>query len=193
MKILIYDNNKQDLEKFCSMINLYPIEILVDKASNYEDILYFLNNHNYEKIFINYDDDTGKKLLNVIIEKNPQQNVFLLSERNDCPLEKNCDLCKSKFKKNIIIKPLSQNQLTKIISRKFTCENEFLSTKEFNLKKIKKKVQLEYPYLKFEYCKDRDSFLSDNIPTSALVFVTDLLTQHEITFQVTHKNQIIIQ
>lgn len=193
MRILIYDNSKQNLEKFCNMIDLYPIEIIVDKASNYKDILYFFDNHYYDKIFIDYNDDIGKKLLDKIIEKNPLQKIFLLSDKNDCPLEKNCELCKNKFKKNIIIKPLSQNQLTKIISRKFTCENEFLSTKEFNLEKIKKRVQLEYPYLKFEYCKDRDSFLSDNIPTSALVFVTDLLNQHEIPFQVTHKNQIVIQ
>ncbi|RXJ88710.1 hypothetical protein CRV01_08765 [Arcobacter sp. CECT 8983] len=193
MRILIYDNNKQDLEKFCNMINLYPIEIIVNKASNYNDMLYFFNKHYYDKIFIDYNDDIGKKILNTIIETNPHQKIFLLSDKDNCPLEKNCELCKDKFRKSIIIKPLSQNQLTKIISRKFTCENEFLSTKEFNLKKIKKKVQIEYPYLKFEYCKDRDSFLSDNIPTAALVFVTDLLIQHDITFQVTHKNQIIIQ
>lgn len=193
MRILIYDNNKQDLEKFCNMINLYPIEIIVDKASDYNDIIYFISQHIYDKVFIDYNDDIGKKLVTEIVEKNPKQKIFLLSDSYDCPLERNCDLCKDKFKKNIIIKPLSQNQLTKILSRKFTCENEFLSEKEFKLKKIKKKVQIEYPYLKFEYCKDRDSFLSDNIPTSALVFVTDLLNKHNIAFHVTHKNQIVIQ
>lgn len=193
MRILIYNNNKDDLEKFYNMITLYPIEIIVDKASDYNDILYFLDKHYYDKIFIDYIDDIGKKLLNKILEKDPKQKVFLLTEEDDCPLEKNCEVCKSKFKKNIIIKPLSQNQLTKIISRKFTCENEHLSTKEFILEKIKKRVQSRYPYLKFEYCKERDSFLSDNIPTSTLVFVTELLSQHNIKYHVTHKNQIIIQ
>ncbi|XPV54489.1 MAG: hypothetical protein ACNI3H_05920 [Halarcobacter ebronensis] len=62
MRILIYDNNRQDLEKFCNMINLYPIEIIVDKASDYKDILYFFDNHYYDKIFIDYNDDIGKNL-----------------------------------------------------------------------------------------------------------------------------------
>jgi len=193
MRILIYNNNYNELEKFCSMISLYPIEIIVDKGSNYEDIIYFINHHTYDKIFIDYNDDIGKKIVKKVIEKNPKQKIFLFNEEYDCPLDKNCDICNDHFEKNMIINPLSQNQLTKILSRKFTCESEHLTQKEFCLAKIKKQVHFKYPYLKFEYCKTRDSFLSDNIPTSALVYVTDLLSKYEIDFQVTHKNQIVIQ
>lgn len=193
MRILIYGNNKNGLENFCSMISLYPLEIIIDKASDYNDCIYFYTKHDYEKVFIDFDDDIGKKFLSKILDINPKQKVFILNNKNICVLEKNCEYCKENFHKNIIIKPLSQNQLTKILSKKFSCEYENLSEKEFNLEKIKKEVQSKYPYLKFDYSKQRDSFISDNIPTSALVFVTDLLSQYEIEFQVTHKNQIVIQ
>ncbi|RXK11724.1 hypothetical protein CP965_13225 [Halarcobacter mediterraneus] len=188
---MIYNNNSAEFEKFCSMIELYPINIIVDKASSYNDIIYLTKQNQYEKIFVDYDD-IGKKIVNQILKKNPKQKIFLMNENFECPMEKDCYTCRKKYQKNIIIKPLCQNQLTKILSRKFTCESENLSHKEFTLEKIKKKVQQKYPYLTFDYCKDRDSFLSNNISTSALVYVTDLLNKHQIEFQVTHKNQILI-
>ena len=193
MKILIYDSNIHNLEKFCNMLSLYPIKIIVDKSSKHCDIIDFITKYSYDKVFIDYDNNIGKKILGEILQIKPKQKIFLLSQKDECPVGKNCEFCKSNYKKHIIIKPLSQDQLTKIISRKFTCESEFLSKKEFILEKIKKEVQLEYPYLKFDYCKNKDSFLSENLPTSALVFITNLLNQYEINFHVTHKNQIIIE
>lgn len=193
MRILIYDNNKNDLERFCNMIKLYPIEILVDKASDYEDILFLYSKHFYEKVFIDYDDEIGKKIFSYIVNQNSNQKIFLLCEQHHCLDEDSCLNCIANTKKHFIIKPLHQNQLTKIISKKFTCEKKHLSKKEFNLLKVKKKVHENYPYLKFDYCKTRDAFLSDNIPTSALVFVTDLLSEENIDFHVTHKKQIVIK
>jgi len=192
MRILIYDNDMQNLEKFCNMISLYPIEIIVDKASNYNDMINFFFNYTYENIFIDYDD-IGKKITQKIITKKPSQKIYLFTNNNECFLEKDCEVCSLKYKKNIIIKPLSQEQLTKILSRKFICETKDLKDKEFIIEKIKKYVNYKYPYLKFDFCKDSSSYISDYIPIYTLVFATDLLNSHGIKFKVPNPNQILIE
>lgn len=193
MRILIYDNNPNDLQKFSEMMHLYPLDFIIDKVSDLDDALYMFEKHNYDKVFIDFNDAIGKKLVSKIIEINPEQKMFLLNDEYECiksPID--CEDCKKRYNKEMIIKPLMQSQLTRILSKNFICENFELSEKEFMLERVKKAVHKKYPYLKFDYCKERDSFISDNIPTSALVFITDLLSLYEIEYHVSHKNQIII-
>ncbi len=62
MRILIFNTNEKDTQNLISMIKIFPIDIIVDKASTYFDTMNFYKNHSYEKVFIDMDNDEGKKI-----------------------------------------------------------------------------------------------------------------------------------
>ena len=57
MKILIYDNNPDDLSKLCTMIETLPINFLRDKVSEYDDCIEFYDKYSYDMVFIDFADE----------------------------------------------------------------------------------------------------------------------------------------
>lgn len=192
MRILIYDNNINDLNKLASMIKIFPIETIIDKVSDYIDCMQMYDKHNYEKLFIDYTDDIGKKIADEIIKINPKQRIFLINDNCDCMSNKDCITCRQSFNKETIIKPLNQQQLSQIISKNFKCESFKKTQPEFTIEKIKKSVYKEFPYFKLHFDKKRQMFLSEPMPISILVYMVQLFKEHNVEYEVQDTERIKI-
>ena len=192
MRILIYDNNINDLNKLSSMIEAFPIETIIDKVSDYKDCIEIYIKHNYDKLFIDYTDDIGKKIAKELIALNPRQRIYLLNDTFECLYEKDCINCKEKLNRETIIKPLNQLQLSKIISKNFKCESFNKNEFEFQLEKVKKSIQNEYPYFKFKFDKNTKILKSEPMPISILVYIIEQLQQNNIEYEVEDNEKIRI-
>ncbi|WP_072681786.1 hypothetical protein [Arcobacter sp. LA11] len=192
MRILIYDNNLSDLNKLSSMIEAFPIETIIDKVSDYKDCIQMSKKHNYDKLFIDYTDDIGKKIAKKLLEIDPKQRIYLLNDNFDCIDEKNCEKCKKEFNKDTIIKPLNQVQLSKIISKNFKCESFNKSEFEFQIEKVKKSIINEYPYFKFEFDKKNKILKSEPMSISILVYIIEQLQHNNIKYEVEDNEKIRI-
>lgn len=193
MRLLIYDNDINDLNKISQMIKTFPIETIVDKVSDYNDCILMYKQHIYDKLLIDYTDDIGKKIANKIIETNPKQRLYLLNDEFDCTGEKDCEKCKKQHNKETIIKPFSQLQLSKIISKQFKCESFKKNEFEFKLEKVKKSIYNEYPYFKFYFKENKSMLISDPMSISILVYITELLMNNTIDYQVINNQKILLK
>lgn len=193
MRLLIYDNDINDLNKISLMIKTFPIETIVDKVSDYNDCILMYKQHVYDKLLIDYTDDIGKKIANKIIETNPKQRLYLLNDEFNCAGDKDCVKCKKEYNKETIVKPFNQFQLTKIISKQFKCESFKKNEFEFKLEKVKKSIYNEYPYFKFEIKEDKKMLLSSPMSISILVYITELLMNNTIDYQVINNQKILLK
>lgn len=109
MKLLIIDNDPDTIELF-SYFNstlLFDITFLEDEK-NFQ--LY--EKHLYSFIILDFSFDFGKKMLNYIVQNNPEQNIIILSKKleHSCYSE-GCDFCQSHYKKLRLLKPLKIDEL----------------------------------------------------------------------------------
>lgn len=192
MRILIYDNNLNDLNKLSSIIESFPIETIIDKVSDYKDCIEIYKKHNYDKLFIDYTDDIGKKIAKELTYKNPKQRIYLLNDKYECLHDKDCQVCKENFNQETIIKPINQFQLCKIITRNFKCESFNKNEFEFKLEKIKKSIINEYPYFKFKFNKNSKELLSEPMSIAILVYIIEQLQENHIEYQVEGNEKIIL-
>ncbi|MDA7817415.1 hypothetical protein N9A28_04445 [Sulfurimonas sp.] len=94
-KILIYDNNKKDVDYFCELLNNIHIDFEIDKLSHYDDFMEIYPHHLYDIVFIDFSDKNGKKILSHFQKNNPKQKVALLSDSFECVENmENCEMCK---------------------------------------------------------------------------------------------------
>ncbi|MDD2697902.1 MAG: hypothetical protein PHF17_03770 [Arcobacteraceae bacterium] len=121
MKILIYDNNPNDLSKLCDMLQSIPTDFIIDKVSHYQDGFEFFSKYEYDMVFIDFADDIGKKLLAFILEIKPKQKVVIMSEISGCSDVHSCENCKEKYNKQRVLKPIAQNELLKIVVKEENC------------------------------------------------------------------------
>lgn len=190
MRILIYDNDKNSVEELYTMIKLYPLNTIVDKASDYEDSMEFYKRHNYDKVFIDLSDDIGKKISRKILEINPNQNIYLINScypsynSENCKGNEYCKECKTLKTKKNIIKPIEHKQLGQILSKKFICETANMDPFTFVIEKIKKSTQKRYPYIKIVYDKKESTLKTEQINVQVLVYITNLLSEHNVDYQV---------
>ena len=169
MRILIYDNDINDLEQLFNMIKAFPIETIIDKVSDFNDTKNMFENHNYDKIFIDFNDHIGKNISKYIMQIKPTQEIILLNKDFECLDERDCSICTKMANKKILIKPINQQQLSKVISKNFICDcfhkNEF----EFKLEKIKKLINQEFPYFNFNINKKELMIKSEPMTTTIIV------------------------
>lgn len=194
MRILIYDEDQNEVESLYQMIKLLPIQTVVDIVTNYEDSINMYSNYEYKKVFINYFEDKGKNLEKYIIEKNPKQKLILLKDNYDCIHLHSCHECKSYFNKFLVIKPINISQLPQIINNNFECEGFSKTLFQYNLDMIKKKIKHKYPTIIYD--EDNNKFLFDEIPNSFVVelFIelTTLLSKHNIKYRIFENKSISI-
>lgn len=184
MRILIYDNDRNSIDELYSMIKLYPIDTIIDKVSDYKDCIDFYKKHNYDKVFIDLSDDIGKKIKDEILEINPLQNIYLINEEYPNFNHESCEECKVAKNKRNIIKPIDHRQLGRILSKNFICETHKMDHFTFIVEKVKKSAQKKYPYIKIDYDKENATLKTEQINVQVLVYITNLLSEHQIDYQV---------
>ena len=99
MRILIYDNNSEDTKYLYELIQQLPLDILVDKVSDYTDEVYLYSKHTYDIVFIDFQDDIGKKLLSYILKKNSQQKIITIGSTAECSENLGCGHCQTNYTK----------------------------------------------------------------------------------------------
>ncbi|XPV67534.1 MAG: hypothetical protein ACNI25_09415 [Halarcobacter sp.] len=194
MRILIYDNNQNEVESLYQMIKLLPIQTIVDIVTTYEEAIHLYSLYEYNRVFINYIDTKGKDLERYIMDKSPQQNIILLKDTYDCIHLHSCKKCKEFFNKFLVIKPINISQLPKIINDNFECEGYSKTLYQYNLDKIIKRIKHKYPTIIFD--KEKNKFKFDDIPNSFIVelFIdlTTQLSQHNIEYRIYENKSIDI-
>ncbi len=191
MRILIYDNNIEDIVYLHGLIQQLPLDILIDKASDYLDEIALYNNHKYDIIFIDVIDDIGKKLLSYILNKNPKQKIISMTDTSDCIHTISCDLCLAKYNKSKFIKPINIDDILNIFLNNNTCSLSFCDNKILlELSLLNKNINsytLNMDNLRFN--KKRNYNMSNVKDTVELV---EKLTSLNIDFKI-EKNYIQIQ
>jgi hypothetical protein len=182
MRILIYDNNPDDLSKLCAMIESLPISFLVDKVSDYNDCIEFYDKYTYDMVFIDFADDIGKKILSHILEKNPTQKVVTISDIEVCSEKQGCDFCATTYNKKRVIKPIKEVELFKLFSKnepcKLYCNNDLL----IKLDLISKDINyLSFDKEQFTFIKNGQNYYKE---MSDMVRLTYALTEENINFEI---------
>ncbi len=121
MRVLIYDNNPDDLEYFCGLLKQLPLDILIDKISDYKDGIYLYEKYIYNILFIDFKDDIGKKLLSDILKINSEQRIITINDLADCSKDLGCIYCQTNYDKCKIIKPINMEDIQNIFLNKNVC------------------------------------------------------------------------
>ncbi len=182
MKILIYDNNQQDMEKFCDLIKAISFDLQIDKLSDYKDFETIYLKENYDVVFIDTNDNNGKELLKFVKNYNPKQKLVILNNQFDCTEEKGCEYCQNKYHKTRLIKPLNVADIAYALkdkSCKDYCNENDLILKLLVISKSFSNLNFDKENLKFTH-----KIYQNNIFTSQLINFTHQLSLNNIKFKV---------
>lgn len=183
MKILIYDNNPEDLSKLCAMLEALPMKFFIDKLSHYEDCIEFYDKHHYEIVFIDFADDIGKKILSYILEKNPKQKIVTMSDAYECSEQRGCDFCMTRYDKRRITKPIEDNELFKILLRKEPCKSYCSDELLIKLEIISKGMHyLSFDKEQFTFVKSGQNHHKEMIE---IIKLSSALSEANIHFELT--------
>lgn len=174
------------------MIKQMPIKTYIDKVSNYDDFINLYSQHQYEKLFIDFSDPVGREISHFIKTNHPKQSIVLLNEHYNCLALSSCQECQENLNADSLIKPFTQGQIIKVITNHFECESFNKSQFEFTLAKIKKQINQDFPYVKYDNSLLRLDSISDSLRTSAVVSITDMLLKNDIKFSVDENHSIKI-
>jgi hypothetical protein len=181
MKILIYDNNQEDLSKLCEMLEALPMKFFIDKLSHYEDCIELYDKHNYEIVFIDFADDIGKKILSYILEKNPKQKVVTMSDVCECSEKRGCDFCMTRYDKKRVTKPIAENELFKILLRKEPCKSYCNDELLIKLEIISKGINyLSFNKEQFAFIKNGQNYHKE---MSEVIKLSSALSETNIDFE----------
>lgn len=186
MRILIYDNNLEDLENLCMMVQDLPFDTFIDKLSDVDDFIHVYNRHEYNIVFIDVNYNEGKELVRFIEKKNPSQRIAVINNGGKVFSHQKCSFCKENFNKYRVSKPVNMQEVINVFKGK-KCEynsDDRLLTKLMILSK---------PYLFMELDKKSLKFTSKNSTSfiSSVVNLTEELSANDINYEV-HEDYIQI-
>ncbi len=191
MNILIYDNNPADLSKLCEMLEMLPIDLLVDKVSNFDDGMALYAKNHYEIIFIDFQDDIGEKLLTLILEKNPLQRVVTISDIEKCSEQHGCNYCINTYNKKRLTKPIDTGDLLNVFVKKEPCALYCNDSLLLKLEKISKEVKsIRFDKELFSFVKNYDT--TQHRTTSDMIHLVYRLNEENINFESTDNGMKII-
>lgn len=182
MNILIYDNNPADLSKLCDMLEMLPIDLFVDKISNFDDGMSLYAKNNYELVFIDFQDDIGEKLLTSILEKNPLQRVVTISDIERSSEKNGCNYCINIYNKKRLTKPINQDDLVNVFVKKERCVLYCNNGLLLQLEKISKELKsIQFDKKTFTFMKNSDTTSHRNI--SDMIHLVHRLNEENIHFE----------
>ena len=182
MKILIYDNNLEDLAKLCKMIESLPLDFYIDKISHYEDCVALYDKYQYGIVFIDFTDDIGKKFLAYILEKNPKQRIVTISDEHECSEEDGCFSCSQKYNKQRVIKPITISELIKILTKQQVCSSYCSDNLLIQLEVIAKDISsLVFDKKDFTFMRKEQNYHKE---MAEMIQLTYALAEKNIKFKV---------
>lgn len=191
MRILLYDNDPDELESLYYMLSAISEEFHIDKVMDTDHGQTLYKQHTYEYIFINTDCNYGKAFIQDITEKNPGQNLIALSDSISCTDNLKCDFCKEKENKFLLVRPIYSNDLFYIllgkIKRPSYCENNHM------LMKLKK---IDQNFSNFDLCIESKTFINKNSFLKREHKIGNVLTQlhiHNIEYELDQTKNIKIR
>lgn len=95
MRILIFENNDENLNDLCLLINMVDTDISIDKTIKETDILRLYKTHSYDIVFINCNNKIGIDLKNQIREINTKQKIIVVNNGFHCSEPNGCSYCKA--------------------------------------------------------------------------------------------------
>lgn len=193
MKILIYDNNPDDLSRLCEMLEALPMNFLIDKVSNYNDCIEFYDNHTYDMVFIDFADEVGETILSYILEKNPKQKVVTISNVDACSEKQGCDFCTTTSNKKRVTKPIQEIELFnlfKAFAKNEPCKLYGSSSLLIKLDVISKGINyLSFDREQFVFLRSGQNYHKD---MADIIRLTYVLNEEDINFAIVENGVKII-
>lgn len=180
MKILIYDNNLEDLKKFSAFIKYIPLDIELDKTNDHLEFKKLFEQKTYDTVFVDVNDENGSKLTDLIKKINPVQKTVTINNKFNCSEENGCDFCKTSFNKYRIVKPLNIFDITRALKDEpcsFDCTDDNLQIK---LKVLSK----PYGFLSFDSSTQIFTYSGIGDFFSQIINFTVDLAEHNIKYDV---------
>jgi len=180
MKILIYDNNRKDLEKLCNMLKYLPDAADIDKVSEHQDFEEFYIKYSYDIVFIDLNDEFGFELYAFVMNRNPNQKLITINNNIRCYDDNGCEHCKTTYKKSRLLKPIHIEDLLYVLKNDY-CNydycNDSLTSKIKILSNVFKTLHFNEETLKVYNANKCDQF---NVYD--LIGFTSKLTSNNIKF-----------
>lgn len=193
MRILLYDNDPDELESLYKMLISISADFIIDKVTQVYHGGKLYEQHQYAFVFINSDCNEGEIFLNNIAQENPSQKLIAFSNSLDCAQDLRCNFCKEGSNRFLLIKPIYTNDLFYILLGNLKppsyCENNNL------LMKLKK---IDQSYINFDLSLENQMFINKNSflnREDKILHVTEELKQHNIRYEIdaTQNIKIILQ
>jgi hypothetical protein len=140
--ILLIDNVIYDTEVFCNILSeLFKYEI--DTVLEYESVIVLYNQNEYAFVLLDHSVPDANKMIEYILNKNPQQQFILLSDSLKCPVH--CDFCLENFRFIRLLKPIDVRETFKYITRKvdFICPNKHVFLNLHTLEQLNELINLQ--------------------------------------------------
>ena len=193
MRILIYDSNKSELKFFCEIIRQLPLKILVDKSTDYNMSINLIEKHTYDKIFVDYSNNFGKKLFEYVINKDSKQNIISMSKDTVSFDNYSCDFCKNNFNKRRLIKPIVYKDIILILANNYECENLCDDKLLLQLYQIKNLIKNHYVNYNFDiknliFVKD----INIDFSQTGSILITEKLNYYGIKYSINYNEDIKI-
>jgi len=150
MKILIFDNNHNDLDCFSTTVKQIPLNIEVHTAFEYELGTQLFENNTYDIVFINNSVEIGKELLLYALNSSSSHRIITISNFHTCTKNTVCNFCKNKYNNERIFKPITQNDILLVLTNKNITQSQPTNNLLMNLRQIEKLTQESYPYFKLD-------------------------------------------
>lgn len=156
MRVLIYDNDTANKDRLILALQSLPLKITSETCESYQDFSESFSASKYKVLFIDINNDTGKKIVTSVLEQSSQQKIVLFNNDYTCIGNKDCLQCTSLYDMTSMIKPVGLHQLVHVFNGSFKCESYAVNELQYNILKIEKIVNERYPLV--EFCKERNIF-----------------------------------
>ncbi len=182
MKILVYDNNHNDIEHFHGLLDNMPFDINVEKYTRYSDVEKNFKLNSHDMVFLDIESDNSPKLLKYINEQSPKQKIVVFNNSLKCSEELGCEHCRSNYNKCRIIKPVNYQDIIYALKNNH-CEYDYCGTDiEAKLSVLSKPFQSLK--LNIDSLQLNHSNSNNNLVISDTIDFTKLLDKNNIKFKV---------
>ncbi len=194
MKILIYATNKNDLDILYTHLEKVSLKNWqIDKIDDESTFIKKFNKNEYDKIYIDFSDDIGSRLIKMISNQKPKQELFMINSEYACVEEKDCMYCVSEYNRKSLVKPLNHNVIKDSLkTNRYKCDKMLKTEFDFKLKKLKREFNLKNPKVDLRFNRIHKQLIA--CPYSVDIFNTlkEDISKLDIDFNVVNEGVVQI-
>jgi len=120
------------------------LDVNIDEVINDAVFFELYEKNIYDIVFIEYEKNIWKNIINNILDINIKQKIILINDTFGCSSSNDCITCQQKYNVNILIKPILDIKTSELFKKKFICEEFGINELEFKLIQLNKQLNLEY-------------------------------------------------